>query len=190
MEADAYETMKGMLGKRKFTHVILDLQLRDTNVLGLLPQIREDHPSLAILIHTMTDGVKDVVLSQGADEFLSKEFNHKETMAVLTRFLQAHPMRDVPLRQRQDLVILGGRGPESNPFMRLSARERDLVRLMLSGDTSKHIQNVLHLKSSTVSTMKRRVFRKLDISNVVELVKMAETHKFDVDAVRGPGSRP
>jgi DNA-binding NarL/FixJ family response regulator len=189
-EADSYETMEAALGRGKFTHMILDLQLKDVNLLELLPHIREEHPGVSILIHTMADDVEDAVWSKGADEYLNKGSSQDETIAVLARFLQADEISPVAARHPHGLVTPHGRMPENDPFMRLSTRERDLVRLMLNGNTYKNIQNILHLKSSTVSTMKRRIFRKLGISNLVELVKMAESHKFRPDtAPRLPRSR-
>src|SRR5690349_23859745 len=66
MEADSYETMEAALRGGKFSHMILDLQLKDVNLLGWLPHIREEHPGVSILVHTMAGDVEDTVWSMGA----------------------------------------------------------------------------------------------------------------------------
>jgi DNA-binding NarL/FixJ family response regulator len=177
-EADTYETMTEVLQQKKCTHMILDLQLRDTGLPERFPQIRKEYPELYILVHTMLNRAEysGWMQGMGANAFLSKESGREEMIGVLTFFLRYNMNADA--RRHQERVANGRWERPDNPFQRLSHREQELTRLILQGDTYKEIQNVLRLKSSTVSTMKNRIFRKLKVSNLVGLVKLADNCHF------------
>jgi DNA-binding NarL/FixJ family response regulator len=48
-----------------------------------------------------------------------------------------------------------------------------MAGLFLKGDTAKQIQYTLRLKSSTVSTIKSRIFGKLNVSSITEMIRLA-----------------
>jgi two-component system invasion response regulator UvrY len=175
-EADTYETMVEVLRQKKCTHMILDLQLRDMVLLQKLSQIRKEYPELYILVHTMSNSAEysGWISGMGADAFLSKESGREEMIAVLTFFLRYNMSMNADAHRHQEHIPNGRRERPDDPFLRLSPREQELARLILKGGTSKEIQNMLRLKSSTVSTMKSRIFQKLNVSNLVGLVKLAE----------------
>lgn len=41
--------------KKTFTHLVLDLQLPDTNMLSVFPRLRSQYPELKILVYSMSD---------------------------------------------------------------------------------------------------------------------------------------
>ena len=61
----------------------------------------------------------------------------------------------------------------------LSKREFQVFKLIVSGLSVNHIANNLQLKQSTVSTLKRRIMAKLQVANVVELVKLASQYGYN-----------
>ena len=60
-----------------------------------------------------------------------------------------------------------------NPFERLSKKERLLAHYYLKGHTNSEIKKMLSLHASTIGTMKSRLFGKLKIKSLVELVELA-----------------
>lgn len=58
-----------------------------------------------------------------------------------------------------------------NPFEKLSSREMEITKLLVKGYGNLEISNALELQMSTVSTYKNRVFEKLQINNLVELIE-------------------
>jgi DNA-binding NarL/FixJ family response regulator len=157
-EVSDYDTMMAVLRQGRYTHLIIDPGIAGGKLRERFPQVRKEFPELYILGHTLPPGAGDVgwLLSKGADGYVSAEAGSGEVIAVLCR-----------RRERS-------REGAENPFLSLSPREQQMARHMLNGDTSKEIQNALRLKSSTVSTMKGRIFRKLKVSNLVGLLKLAE----------------
>jgi len=60
----------------------------------------------------------------------------------------------------------------SNPLDRLSSRELEVARFLAQGMGNQEICNELNLQKSTVSTYKNRIFEKLSVKNVVELLSV------------------
>ncbi len=66
---------------------------------------------------------------------------------------------------------LGG-GTKESPFEALSDRELQIANKIAEGLSLKEISNQLNLHSSTISTYKNRLFEKLNIRSVPELVEI------------------
>ncbi len=72
--------------------------------------------------------------------------------------------------------------PENNSTKTiLSKREREIAQLIRSGMSSKEMVELLQLSDSTISTYKRRLFDKLQLSNIVQLVELEEEVLFKLD---------
>ena len=55
----------------------------------------------------------------------------------------------------------------------LSAREKQVLPLVVQGKTSREIAVLIHISPSTVATYRSRIMRKLGCSNMASLVKFA-----------------
>jgi RNA polymerase sigma factor (sigma-70 family) len=62
------------------------------------------------------------------------------------------------------------------PLDGLSPREREVLKLVVEGRTSKEIARALGVKPSTVDTYRRRLMAKLEIRDVASLVRFAIRH--------------
>ena len=58
----------------------------------------------------------------------------------------------------------------------LSSREREILRLVAEGRTSREIAERLSISPKTVDTYRSRLMRKLGVENLVALVKFAIRH--------------
>ena len=63
-----------------------------------------------------------------------------------------------------------------SPLKRLSAREIQVLKLVVEGRTSKEIARVLGVLPSTVDTYRSRLMRKLAVDDVPTLVRLAIRH--------------
>jgi two-component system sensor histidine kinase/response regulator len=64
-----------------------------------------------------------------------------------------------------------------DPFIKLSTREREVLRLLAEGKTNAEIADLLTVTPSTVHTYTSRIKQKLDIENLPGLTKFAMDHK-------------
>jgi DNA-binding NarL/FixJ family response regulator len=68
------------------------------------------------------------------------------------------------------------RGAEEDPYQRLTAKEKDTLRLLAEGHTSREIADLLHVSLKTVNGHRLEMRKKLDLSSRADLVKCAIRH--------------
>lgn len=175
LEADTTQQILTILKENPITHMILDMQLQDANVIEILPQVKALYPSTPILIYTMSS--EDIfggrMLQLGATGFLSKQSDEQEVVKALDLFFQGRPYISNHLQE----VMNHSKQTHSNPLLSLSERELSVLNRLLKGETVKEISNQLDLKATTVATYKARIFEKLSVSNIIDLRNVVELYQ-------------
>ena len=64
-----------------------------------------------------------------------------------------------------------------NLYKKLSTREVEVLKLISSGKRNKDIADQLNINEKTVSTYKLRLMKKLNVSNLVELIDHGRQNK-------------
>jgi two-component system, NarL family, invasion response regulator UvrY len=165
-EVQSCKELMRELTKRRYTHLVLDINLKDGNSLNLLPEIRSGFPDLRISMFSMTAPEKygKTLQKFGVFQCLSKDLSEEDTVRAMQRFLQnEYSYRDIARSQY----------PEESPFSCLSPRELEILRLVLHGLGTKEIGEKLNVKMNTISTVKNRIFDKTLTSNLKELIELA-----------------
>jgi len=67
-------------------------------------------------------------------------------------------------------------GDAKDPFAQLSAREREVLQLVVEGKSSAEIADLLALSINTVKTYRSRLMTKLNLHDLPSLVKFAIQH--------------
>lgn len=90
----------------------------------------------------------------------------KKTLDQLQRALPTVP-DDLPdsAEQREEVRI--------DPFAKLSAREREVLQMVVDGSSNTEIATVLHLSETTVRTHRSRILSKLGLNDTTALIKYA-----------------
>lgn len=176
-ECDSVKELMSSISKEEFTHLILDLQLLDGNVIDVIPEIKRTYPNLPVMIYSMSSeeiyGTRTIQM--GADSFLSKQSNEHEVIKALNLFLNGKKYMSQEL---QDLMHQqqSKKSKTENPLLDLSDREISVLNYLLEGESVKEISIRLVLKATTVATYKARIFDKLNVSNIIELRNVAEIY--------------
>jgi len=63
-----------------------------------------------------------------------------------------------------------------NPLIKLSAREREVMQLIINGKPNSEIAELLYVSETTVRTYRSRILQKLELDDVTALVKFALKH--------------
>ena len=63
-----------------------------------------------------------------------------------------------------------------SPLSSLTKREMEIAEMYAEGYGNLEIANNLNIKQNTVSTIKKNIFEKLKIENLVELIELIKTH--------------
>jgi FixJ family two-component response regulator len=101
-------------------------------------------------------------LKHGAFDFIQKPFNSQELLDRVNAALKL----DRENRQRNCAM-------ESlrSHFEALTGREREIMELVVAGDSSKVIGKKLGISSRTVDIHRSNIMKKLNIRNIAELVQ-------------------
>ena len=70
-----------------------------------------------------------------------------------------------------------GTSKQKNPLSTLSQREIAVMHLLMEGKWTKEIAAILDVKENTVSTYKRRIFDKLEVTDEIQLARKASLLK-------------
>ena len=74
---------------------------------------------------------------------------------------------------RTDSRLRRERSETESPFQVLTEREREILRLLTEGKSSKGIAAELNVSPKTIETHRANIMRKLDIHNIADLVRYA-----------------
>ena len=156
---------------------IIDANFPDGNSLNVLPEIKKISPDTKILIFTGIDeGPQSLkYLTAGANGFLSKMNDEEEIKDAILKMVNSGAYIS-PITQA--LLIDSIRNPAvSNPLLLLTERELQIAKMYAEGQGNLEIANCLDIKQNTVSTLKKRIFDKLEIENIVELIELIKDHQ-------------
>lgn len=68
------------------------------------------------------------------------------------------------------------RNSKASPLDALSPRERQVLKLVVEGKTSKEIAAIVGVKASSIDTYRSRIMAKLEVGDVASLVRFAIRH--------------
>ncbi len=154
--------------------LILDVRLPGMSGLDLQRKLIEADVNIPIIFITAHGDIPMSVraMKSGAVEFLTKPFRDQDLLDAIHQALE----RNRVARQMQnDIAELQLR------FERLTARERQVMRLVVSGMPTKEIASVLGTSEVTTKVHRGQVMRKLKAGSLVELGRMAEKLKVSTE---------
>lgn len=156
--------------------VIMDISMAGMNGIEATREIHDASSASRILILSMHSAPEFVIhaLEAGAHGYL-----HKESIAseIADAVRTVHAGRRYLGRKIADVVAREvGKRPGKNPLSVLSQREREVLQLVAEGHSSVEIGKLLHLSFKTVDTYRSRLMQKLQIADIVDLVKFAILH--------------
>jgi two-component system invasion response regulator UvrY len=175
-EAHNEESTVEILKKQQFDLVILDMHMPNSNSIGLLEYIGKMFPATKVLIFSMGSEVLYAkrFLQAGAKGYLAKDSPMGEVKLAIETILEGG--KYISKNLMDILVDDVTTNKSSNPFDQLSSREFQIASFLLDGLSLTEISTLLNLQPSTVGTYKGRIFEKLKVSNLIELIDMANVY--------------
>lgn len=162
--------------KTEIDIAIMDAHFPDGNSLTILPEIKKIRPEIKILIFTGIDEPTNSLkfINAGANGFLSKMSEEDDIkQAIIKMQNQGEYLSDAT----QTLLLNSIRdGIPINPLSTLTERELQIAEMYAEGYGNLEIANMLNIKQNTVSTLKKRMFDKLKIENIVELIQLVKNN--------------
>jgi two-component system invasion response regulator UvrY len=163
------------LKKKNYDMLITDLNMPEVNTLQLVPRILAIRADVRILVLSINPEhiFARRVLIAGAYGYLQKDASDAEMNDAISTIYAGR--RYLSPKQMEGISgLLAGKG--TNPFHALTAREMEVAFLLLRGDGLQDIASSLNISPSTASTLKTRVFDKLEVTSIVALMNLARHH--------------
>ncbi len=154
----------------KDVHVILmDLRLPGPSGIETTLEIRRRHPNIRVLIVTTYDGDEDIHLAMqaGASGYVLKGLTSAELVAAIRAVHQGE--RVIPKE-------LASRHRDRVRRKDLSARELDVLRLLVDGFTNKEMARRLNVGEETIKAHLQGVFIKLGVTDRTQAAIAAIRH--------------
>jgi DNA-binding NarL/FixJ family response regulator len=159
--------------------VLMDVEMPEMDGLSVTRQLKEDLPSISVLVltaHDSTDYLLEAVQA-GAAGFILKENALQRVANGVRTVMNGEPMLDqalaVRLLRRLSPQVEAPANPEAEVDKKLRAkmlealtdRELEILDLLSSGMSNQQIAQQLFLSLSTVKIHVHRIIRKLEVSD-------------------------
>lgn len=182
-DAEIFEAANGELATEIIrTHpinvTVLDVQIPQTDTFSLMEYISIWAPKVSVLIYSM--GGQNIYAKRfmglGAKGFVPKSAPVSELLIAIDQILLGKIYVSTPEEIEANSSRTGM--SDENPFDKLSRREFEIAKMLLSGESLTNISKNLMLQTSTVGTHKQRMFDKLHVTNLLELKELAKAYNF------------
>ncbi len=159
--------------------VIADVSMPNLRGLEATREIKMAFPEVRVIILTMHKDKEYLyhALSAGAEGYLLKEDADIELFSAINAIRQGGTYISRLLApQLTDIFMERQRGQEGQgklPSELLTTREREIIKLIAEGKSSKEIASLLYISSRTVQHHRANIMRKLNFKKTADLVKYA-----------------
>ena len=153
--------------------VLLDISMPNLRGFEAAREIRKSHPEVKILILSMHREEEYLyhAFSSGASGYLLKEDTDRELMTAIEAVRGGEVYISPLLRDRVNRVLL--RGSVNPPEESLTTREREVLKLIVEGKSSKEVADLLYISVRTVEHHRASIMKRLNLNTLPDLVKYA-----------------
>ena len=154
--------------------ILMDIDMPQANGLQGLREIRKVDEKVCILMLTVFDDNENVfqAICDGATGYVLKKTEPEQLLRFIHEALQGGaPM--TPKIARQVLHLFSQPFKNKKDLEQLTAREHDVLTLLVRGFSYKMIAAELHLSQDTISTHIKKIYTKLHVNSKSEAVAKA-----------------
>ncbi len=157
--------------------VLMDLAMPVMGGLEATRRLRRDSPDIKVLALTQYDDSEYVIpiIEAGASGFVTKMSAFSELAAAIEAaykgesYLSSTAATALVEEYQQKTTS----ECEQDPYQQLTDREREVLKLVAEGHTSREIADILIVSHKTVDWYKGSLMKKLNIHSRVDLIKYA-----------------
>ncbi len=155
--------------------MVLDLGMPGVDGLEVLGRAKAARPGLKIVVLTMHANAEYVTraIQQGADSYLLKDSAVQDLVAAITAVVGGRAFHSALIQQQLTRIVRGGGAVGAPGLDRLTDREREVLRAIAMGRSTKEIAATLGIGARTVETHRANLMRKLELRSVALLTQFA-----------------
>ncbi|PZR24029.1 MAG: DNA-binding response regulator [Citrobacter freundii] len=173
-EASNFKSTLQQVELKDFNLLILDINIPGGDNVQMIDNIKLRKRHLPILVFSSYDESIYAAryLRAGANGYLQKETPPDEIKNAIHKVIHGETYASPAMQKQLFRSFISSRWDnQRDKLHELSDREEEIMRLLAKGISPTEIKMQLNIQLSTVSTHKARIFEKLQVSNVVQLVE-------------------
>lgn len=185
--ADTMPELLRLLSSKFIDIVVLDINIPGGNSFDMIKMIRGLQSHVKILVLSAYEELLYALryIDLGADGYLQKNSDEITIREALNTVCQGkkYLSNDVKAHILEQRMSAGEKATE-NPIGSLTNRELEVCRLLAEGKGVGEIAKLLFLHTSTVGTYKSKIYEKLRVNNITELIDKFRLHDFGVTQIQ------
>lgn len=149
--------------------LILEIDLPNINGIGILRELNERYPNMRVLVISAHPEMiyAESAIKAGASGYISKTRNSKDIRRAILEVSKGNAYMSPEI---EEYIKSRKNRSKHRVFKKLSTREIEVLNLISRGKRNKEISEILNINEKTVSTYKTRLLRKLNVTNVADLI--------------------
>ena len=153
--------------------VLLDLTMPDGSGFDVLHHVTKNYPDIRVIVLTVHEAGEYAIRAfrEGAAGFLPKSAASTELEQAIQTVMRGEPY--VSDEMSRKTVLEFSRSSKRDLLDTLSPRQREVLRLIAEGKTTKQIAQLLEISVKTVETHRAVLMERLGIRDVAGLVRYA-----------------
>jgi DNA-binding NarL/FixJ family response regulator len=154
--------------------VLLDITMPDGSGFDVLHHLKNNFPEIRVIVLTVHEAGEYAIraLREGAAGFLPKSAASTELEQAINTVMRGETYIS-PETSRKTLLEYGKGTSKRDQLANLSPRQREVLRMIAEGRTTKQIAQLLEISVKTVETHRSQLMERLDIHDVAGLVRYA-----------------
>lgn len=152
---------------------LIDIHMPGIGGLEATQKLQRVHPSCRVIILTAhPEGpLPRALLEIGVAGFLTKDCSVDEVHEAIRKVTTGG--RYISHEVAQSIALDAVQGVPASPFERLTARELQVALMLLAGEVNRDIAHALRVSPKTVTTYRQRIFKKVGVRTIQDLLRLA-----------------
>lgn len=155
-----------LLSVNQIDILLLDINMPPLNGMTLIPKLKKEYPHMKIMVLTMYQPM-DIGLDMKqfiGDAYVLKISGKQILEEAFSQLLSNQVYID------PNIVVYPAKPDVNSQKVKLTKREIEIVRLIVSGKTTKDIAQELYLSELTIKTHRKNISEKMDSKGLADLI--------------------
>ncbi|MGY0393400.1 response regulator [Bizionia sp. KMM 8389] len=154
--------------------ILTEIDLPKLNGITALRRLRKEFPAVkTIIFSSQSESIYAInTIKSGADGYIMKTANTLTIKEAILKVYEGKVFLSDTIAEQMNSKRRSSRN--GSHYKKLSTREIEVLKLLASGRKNKEIASELEINEKTVSTYKARLMKKLNVTNIVDLINRAK----------------